>query len=152
MAIKLESYGNAGKFLISRGWKIVAGSKSIGTACADSRNKTIWMRPAAFNRPSVRVRKYVVPHEIWHAVHWELNNWNVDDLRLDRDMTLTGAIEAVADGACILMNPSRTMRAWVRASVAWHGRVGYKYTWADVCSPQVKDIYLAMKALIDSGQ
>lgn len=152
MAIQLESYGNAGKFLISRGWKIEGQSKSIGTACADAQNRTIWMRPSAFSRPNLRVRKYVVPHEIWHAVHWELNGWNVASLQADRGLRVSGALEAVADGACILMNPSRTMRAWVRASVAWHGKVGYKYSWADVCSQQVKDVYLAMKALVDEGQ
>ena len=149
MAVDLAGYGNPGKFLIARGWRVLGESKSRGTAACDGPNKTIWMNPLAFRSPNARVRKYVLPHEIWHAVHYEMNKYNVDSLVVARGMTRSGAIEAIADGSCLLMNKSRAMKLWVRASVAWHGKVGYKYSWADVCSPEVAAVYSSMIELIN---
>jgi hypothetical protein len=53
-----------------------------------------------------------------------------------RRINYVSAREVVADGACLYTAPSRTMRAWVKASVIWHGKVGYQYSMADLSSPQ----------------
>jgi hypothetical protein len=93
------------------------------------------MRPDAYARPSLRVRRYVVPHEIWHGVHYEVSQYSVDDLMVARSLDRRSAIEVVADGACLRTDRSKAMRTWVTSSVVWHGKVGYRYTVRDLSSP-----------------
>jgi len=130
------SYGTEWEYLKSLGWKIVPSQRPIGTAAADGPNKRILMSPRAYAAPSWRVRKYVVPHEIWHGIHYETMKYECNDLMAARKINYVSAREVVADGACLYTAPSRTMRAWVKASVIWHGKVGYRYSMADLSSPQ----------------
>lgn len=130
-------YGDAWRFLQSHGWTMSPLDTGIkGTALCWAKSKKIYVRPAVFKAPNLRVRKYVIPHEIWHALHAEIVNYECTELIEARNLNTPSALEVVADGGCWYANKSRAMRLWVRASVAWHGRVGYKYRWADLVSPQ----------------
>jgi len=135
MALDLDMFGVPGQWLKRRGWTIVPSDRDRGTAAADGRNKRILMRPDAYARPSLRVRRYVVPHEIWHGVHYEVSQYSVDDLMVARSLDRRSAIEVVADGACLRTDRSKAMRTWVTSSVVWHGKVGYRYTVRDLSSP-----------------
>jgi hypothetical protein len=134
------SYGVVWDYLKARGWQIVPTKLALGTAAADGRNKKILMKPSAYAAPNRRVREYVIPHEMWHAVHYEEMGWECDELRIARNLNWKSAIEVVADGACLHTKPSRLMRTWVTASVVWHGKVGYRYSMADVRSQSAIDV------------
>lgn len=123
-------------FLQERGWQIVPSPLASGTANTDVRNKRINVKPNVFRNPSLRVRRYVIPHEIWHALHGELMQYECDDLRNNRSLNWPSALEVVADGGCLWMERSRAMRLWVKASVTWHGRVGYRYKVSDLTTPE----------------
>lgn len=127
-------------FLKDRGWEIVSSPVTSGTANTDLANKKINVKPSVFRNPSLRVRRYVIPHEIWHALHGDLMNYECDDLRMDRDLNWKSAVEAVADSGCLFMDKSRSMRLWVQASVTWHGHVGYRYKMSDVKSQQALSV------------
>lgn len=144
-----KSYGKKWEFLKSHGWTMQIATVTKGTAYCDKNKKTIFVKKSAFNRPSIRVIKYVIPHEIWHAVHAEVLNYECDDLRLDRDLSWPSALEAVADGGVLFDNRSRTMAAWVRASILWHGKVGYKYKWSDVTSPEVRALVFSINQKVN---
>lgn len=133
--MQLDDFGKPGRYLQARGWAIVAADGLRGTAACDAYHRQILVKPSAFTKPNVRVRRYVVPHEIWHGVHHAVNGYDVTELQTERNLDRRSAIEVVADGACLRTNLSKAMRAWVAASVIWHGRVGYRYTLADLTSP-----------------
>lgn len=142
-------YGPKWDYLLDRGWKIKPTNVPKGTANCDCKNKTIWMKPSAFSRPSLRIRKYVVPHEIWHALHCEILQYECDELRRVRSLTWASAVEAVADGGVLYDTPSSLMRTWVRASIAWHGRVGYKYKYSDIVSPEAMSVIFQLDSTVD---
>jgi len=126
------SFGESWDFLRSRGWDIIPSERKVGTAACDGPNKRILVKPFVYDHPNLRVIKYVMPHEIWHALHYELRKYECDKIQLDMTLNKRSAIEVVADGGCIVQNSSRAMKAWVRASVIWHGKVGYSYRWTHV--------------------
>jgi hypothetical protein len=152
MALTLEQFGQAGKFLKIRGWAIVSTPLSRGSAQCDGPNRRILVKSSIFAKPSVRHRRYVIPHEIAHAVHWELDKYAVEDLITVRKLTKWSAVEVVAEAYCLSLEKTRWMTAWVRASVAWHSRVGYRYSWADVTSPEAKQKVAELKKLIQTPQ
>jgi hypothetical protein len=124
------------RWLAARGWRIVADPAVSSNRC-DARNKLIIVRAHVMAKPTSRHRRYVLPHEIGHAVHAETSGYDVSQLAalgLDR----RSAVEAVADAYCLARDPSRSMRVWVRASVVWHGRHGYRYRWSHVRSPAAR--------------
>lgn len=131
-----RNYGPHWDYLKAKGWAIKPSPVPVGTACADGPNKTIWMKPAAFHRPSTRVLRYVVPHEIWHGIDYEVRRWENEAIQQALGVDYKSAREVVADGAVLHLAPSRLMRAWVRASVNWHGRVGYRYRYAHLTAPE----------------
>lgn len=136
-----------GAWLVAKGWKIQPTDNARGgTAYVDWPARTIWMKRSAFNRPSVRVRRYVVTHEVAHAVHAETTGgqYTCDELQKFRGLNLRSAVEAVADAACLMLDPSAAMRTWVRASVTWHGHVGYRYGWSDVVHPVTRNTVLGL--------
>jgi hypothetical protein len=128
------------EFLKDRGWKMIPSPISLGTANTDLNKKTINVRPSVFAQPSIRVVRYVIPHEIWHALHGELLDYMCMTLRTQRRLTAKSAIEVVADSGCLFMDDSRAMNTWVRSSVMWHGRVGYRYSMSDVRSKEALDL------------
>jgi len=134
------SYGITWQYLQSLGWEIASSPTPRGTAACDGRNKKILMKPQAFQAPNVRVRRYVLPHEMWHAVHYETSGYNVDMLMGERSLNRKSAIEVVADAACLITDRSAVMRGWVAASVTWHGKVGYKYSLSDVRSAEAAEV------------
>ena len=135
MSLDLDYFGKPGKYLASRGWTIVPFDGLRGTAACSAYNKQILVKPSVFAKPNLRVRKYVLPHEIWHGIHYEVNKYAVTEIVLERGIDRRSAIEVVADGACLRSDRSRSMRLWVSASVVWHGKVGYRYTISDIKSP-----------------
>lgn len=143
------NYGPKWEFLQSKGWKIRVSTLSRGTANCDGLKKTIWIKSSAFLRPSLRIRKYVIPHEIWHALHYELMNYECTDLCTIRSLNRSSAIEAIADGGVLYDNPSILMKTWVKASVLWHGKVGYKYNYSDIISSEVINIIKQINSTID---
>jgi hypothetical protein len=144
------NYGYKWDYLKAKGWQIKASNVPRGTANCDCANKTIWMKPSAFNAPRLRIRKYVVPHEIWHALHCEILQYECSSLQTARNLNKAAALEVVADGGVLNDTPSKIMGAWVRASVIWHGKVGYKYKYSDLVSPEalqiIRMINLAVKS------
>lgn len=138
------------KWLKERGWVIVPEKQKSGTAHVDLRTKRIVVAPRAFYRPSTRIIRYVMPHEIWHAVHGELLQYACDDLRMDRDLTWRSAVEVVAEAGCLADDNSKLMKTWVTASVVWHSRVGYRYKMSDVNSPEAKAVIEDLKRRMDT--
>lgn len=138
MVKRLDQYdfGAGWGFLSARGWKFVPSVLARGTAACDGPNKRILVKPSVFARPNVRVRRYVVPHEIWHALHYEFMGYECPELMAAYGLNWKSAVEVVADAGCLIDDRSRAMRAWVHASVVWHGRVGYKYSMKHVQSPE----------------
>lgn len=142
--IKLSNYGPMGVFLESKGWKVTPSRLRSGTAACDARNKTILVIPKAFymprNKPNVRVLQYVIRHEIWHALHAELLDYECTALREKNNLTWKSAVEVVAEAGCLHDENTPRMQRWVKASVLWHGRVGYKYSYKDVLSLEAKAV------------
>jgi hypothetical protein len=114
----------------------------MGTAATDARVRVIWVKPKVFQRPNLRHRHYVLPHEVWHALNAETGWLGVMELAQQRSLTLAGAREAIADGGVLDDTPSALMRSWVRASILWHRRLHamYSYTLADCTSPESRAI------------
>lgn len=139
-------YGPTWDWLQSRGWSIKPVKVPSGTARANWTNRTIEMLPRAFYKPVTRIVQYVLPHEFAHAVHFEESFFECDDLRFDRDLSWRSAIEVVADAYVLRTKPTLQMRQWVRSSVVWHGRVGYRYGMKDVESPEA---YAVVRRLLD---
>lgn len=131
-------------FLQARGWQMVPSPLALGTANTDLSKKRINIKPYVFRNPSLRVRRYVIPHEIWHALHAEVMQYQCADLRTARNLTMPSALEVVADGGCLWMEKSRAMSIWVKASVSWHGRVGYRYKVSDLTCPEALGIIEAL--------
>lgn len=132
-----------------RGWSIRPKAMALGTAMVDAGTRTIWIQPAAYRRPGLRHRRYVLPHEVYHALHAELGWLGDAELASRRRLTVTSAREAVADGGVLEDNPTRLMRSWVRASVIWHGRIPggkYRYRWADVVAPETRALLTELRA------
>lgn len=129
------------RWLEKRGWQIATRPDLRGTGACDRAAKTIWLKTAAFTAPSLRVRRYVIPHEIGHALHAELGYECAGVMA--RGIDYRSAVEAVADA--YVLNGTWQMQVWVRASVAWHGRHGYRYRWADVVAPQTSVIVQRLK-------
>jgi len=142
-------YGPKWRFLQDRGWRIRVSTIPKGTANCDGPKKTIWIKASAFLRPSLRIRKYVVPHEIWHALHYQLMEYECTELRTARNLNWASAVEVVADGGVLYDKPSRLMKTWVMASIAWHGRVGYKYKYSDIVSPEAINIIKKINSAVD---
>ena len=133
--MQLDDFGKPGQYLAARGWTIVSSDWLRGTAACNAYAKEILVKPSAFTKPNLRVRRYVMPHEIWHGVHWVVNMYHVTELQAARNLDRRSAIEVVADAACLRNDRSKAMRTWVTASVIWHGKVGYRYTLRDLTSP-----------------
>jgi len=150
--LDLAKFGKAGLFLKERGWGIVSTPLSRGSAQCDGPNKRILVKPSIFARPSARVMRYVMPHEIAHALHWELDRYGVNELVDTRNLGKWSAVEVVAEAYCLAKENSRWMQTTVRVSVAWHSRVGYKYRWADVVSPEAKKKVEQLNALVNTPQ
>lgn len=129
---------------------MVPSPVAIGTANVNMWKKRINVKPSAFHKPVLRVRRYVIPHEIWHALHAEVMQYECSALRQARNLTMPSALEVVADAGCLYMEKSRLMRAWVKASVVWHGRVGYQYKVSDLTCPEVLDIIKKLVAATES--
>lgn len=145
--MQLDDFGKPGKYLAARGWAIVAHDDLRGTAACNAYSRQILVKPSVLVKPNLRVRRYVMPHEIWHGVHHDVNGYNVTELQAARNLNRRSAIEVVADGACLRTDRSKAMRTWVTASVIWHGKVGYKYTVRDCTSPAA---LAAIKPLVDA--
>lgn len=138
MSVAHLDLGPRWRWLQAQGWTIRAKDVRPATGVTDARARTIWLRPEAYLRPSRRVRRFVLPHEIIHALH-SVQDYECADICLARDLFPAAAIEAVANGALLLTDPSREMRAWVAAGVAWHysrpgGRTRYRL--ADCRAPE----------------
>lgn len=139
--IKLTDYRTEGLFLREHGWQIKPSPNTPATAATQQASRTIWVKPKVFDYPNIRVRRYVIVHEIWHALHAEICNYDTARIETGRHLTKIGAIEAVADAGCLMWENSSSMRGWVTASVIWHGRAGRgRYRMADVRSIEVHDI------------
>lgn len=136
------------RWLVARGWKIVAdaGGRVKGTAACDRAHRQIIVKPSALVRPSVRVRRYTIRHELAHAVHAEAFSYECAELIRVRGLDRRSAIEVVAEAACL--DGTKTMTAWVRASIAWHRLHGYRYSWADVVSPQARAVATRLRAVV----
>lgn len=145
--MQLDDFGKPGKYLAARGWTIVPSNALRGTAACNAYSRQILVKPSVLVKPNLRVRRYVMPHEIWHGVHHDVNGYNVTELQAARNLNRRSAIEVVADGACLRTDRSKAMRTWVTASVIWHGKVGYKYTVRDCTSPAA---LAAIKPLVDA--
>lgn len=142
-----------GRWLIAKGWKLIPSSKPVGTACVTWWDKTIHMKPAAYWKPNVRINRYVLPHEIIHALHAETtgNTYECDEVQKFCGVDYKGAREAVADAGCLMLADSAAMRVWVRASVRWHSRVhGSKYTWATVVHPVTRNTVSRILQAVDA--
>lgn len=125
-------------WLQARGWKVEPSTTLRGTAAAYGPRKTILAKPAALTKPDTRIRQYVFEHEMWHAIEWEvckLGTAKGDTLNEQLGIDYIAAREVVADSAVYHANPTRTMQFWVRASVAWHSKMGAKYKWAHLMAP-----------------
>lgn len=138
----------AWRWLAARGWRIeiaTPADRIKGTAACDRAGRRIVVKnPQVLARPSLRVRRYVLVHELWHAVHAEALAYDTSALR-PRKLNWMAAIEVVADAACL--DGTTAMKAWVRASVLWHGRIGVRYRWADVVSPEARTIVARLRAV-----
>jgi hypothetical protein len=134
--ITLADYGDIGKFLVTKGWKISPTIEARGTAYCDASKKTIFVKSKVFNVPNVRVRQYVIRHETWHALHAELMGYDCDSLMSVNGLSKRSAIEVVAEMGCLYHENSTRMRYWVKTSTVWHGKVGYKYSFNDIRSEQ----------------
>lgn len=73
---------------------------------------------------------------MWHAAHYEATLFRCDELRQSRRLSLPAALEVVADAAVLFYDNSSLMRTWVIGSVAWHGKIGIRYSMRDVVSPE----------------
>jgi hypothetical protein len=133
-------------FLKERGWKMVPTSVIRGSGACSIYTKSILLKPWVYNSPSLRHRKYVVPHEIAHALHAEVMGYKCDELMKARKLDHRSAVEVVADA--YVLNGTRMMTAWVRGSILWHNRVNYSYGWYDVKSPQAAAIVAKLKMAI----
>lgn len=120
-------------WLKDRGWTIVPTVFKVGTARANAPEKRIEMKPSEFANPSKRTLRYVLPHEIGHGVHFEIAGWTAPELRAARNLDWAGTVEVVAERWCIERDKGAWMKATVRASCIWHGKVKRgRYTFADV--------------------
>lgn len=139
------------RWLQARGWQIRPLAGLPATGVTDAGKRTIWLAPRAFARPSRRVRRFVIPHEIVHALHSE-QGYEVHEIVLARDIPSGGAIEAVANGALLMLEPTREMRLWVAASCAWHRRQRYgrlRYSLRDCRAPETVARIRAVLAQVD---
>jgi hypothetical protein len=150
--MRIEEFGKAGRYLGSLGWRFKPSTLTPGTASCSEEGKIIYMRPRAFHNPDTRILRYVIPHEIAHALHCTFNPWfECDEFAAKRGISKWSAVEVIADAMCILNDPSRTMRAWVRASVVWHNslRRRFKYRWADVVSDDARQFAIRLCDQLD---
>jgi hypothetical protein len=152
MALDLNDFGQAGIFLKQRGWVIISSPLVRGSAACDGPNRRILVKPSVFAKPSARHKKYVLPHEIGHALHWELDEYDVTELMSARNLKKWSAVEVVAEAYCLGIEKSRWMAATVKASVIWHSRVGYRYRWNDVVSVEAKNKVVALNTFVASQQ
>lgn len=134
-------------WLVTQGWTIAPTPLKVGTARANPYSKRVEMKPAEYWRPSKRTLRYVLPHEIGHAVHYEVDGWECaqlcDTLNVDR----LGGLEVIAERWCLERDRSPWMRTTVRASCIWHGRVKRgRYTYADVTSTEAGAIVARLQA------
>lgn len=141
MPADLDRY-KYGRWLVDRGWVLIPSQRPTGTACVTWWDKTIHMKPGAYRKPNVRITRYVLPHEIIHALHAETTGgtYECDDVQKFCGVDRKGAVEAIADAGCLMLGDSSAMRIWVRASVGWHSKVvGSKYSWATVVHPVTRN-------------
>lgn len=130
-------------FLLDRGWKVAPSSTLRGTAACDFANRRILVTPKALARPSRRVRRYVIPHEVAHAIHAELGQ-PMGGIPAARGLDRASALEVVADRA--VLDGTAEMRCWVRGSIVWHNRHGYRYGWDDVMSAEAGAVVALLRA------
>lgn len=134
--------------LVRRGWSIRPTVIPLGTAYVDETTRTIRMKVGPFRRPSSRIRRYVLPHEVYHALHCELGWHGQQELATALGLTVTAAREALADGGVLEDDPSRLMRTWVTASVAWHSRISakYRYRMAHCTAPETRALLTELRS------
>lgn len=138
-------------WLKSRGWTIKPVSFSVGTARANHYKKCIEMKPSEYRKPSRRTIRYVLPHEVAHGVHYELSTYRCDELRNNRKLTWSAAIETVAERWCVQRDNSKWMHATVKASCIWHGRLKRgKYGWGDVMSNEALTVVTSLQTEINN--
>jgi hypothetical protein len=151
MPLDLTYFGTLGRYLTAEEWVVVPTRKTKGTASCNAYTREILMLPKAYqvaHRPG-RIRDYVLRHELAHAAHASLLSYDVDQLMQARKLTRAAAIEVVADRWCLEEQFTRPqMRRWVRASVIWHGKVGYRYTMRDVDSVKAAGVVTRMRDML----
>jgi hypothetical protein len=141
----------AWRWLRDRGWRIAPSNMRVGTARCVQTTRTIDMTRRAWRELTPRTIRYVLPHEICHAVHAETLNWQCDAVRISRHITWKSAVEVIADRWCLDQDRSDWMRRTVKASVVWHGRVGARYTLNDVLSPQAGELCALLREVVARG-
>lgn len=140
-------------WLKQRGWDIIPLNIKYGTARCNMAKKRIEMMPMHYSLAPARTLRYVVPHELAHAIHAELTGYECDKLRTNRKLTWAAAVEAVADRWCIEKENSVWMRAVVKKSCIWHSlKPERRYTWRDVMSPEAGEIVAYLKTAITNPQ
>ena len=133
-------------WLKARGWEIVPDRDINSTGAVDWRRKLVLIKPAVYVTPNSRHRRYVLPHELWHAVHAEALGFECAALMSVQELDRKSAVEAVAQ-ACTRDGTWR-IAAWIRAGIVWHNRNGYRYRWADVTSAEAKALAHRLRSAI----
>ena len=135
----------AWRWLVKRGWSMAPAPGRTSNA-TDARHKTILLLPNVHTQPGLRHRKYVIPHEIAHALHAEILAYECSDLMAARRLDRKSAVEAVAQA--YIRDGTWRMATWIRGGIAWHRGHGYRYRWSDVTSPEARAIAARLRAAI----
>lgn len=130
--------------LAARGWSLGPGAPypCTGSACADFRHRRVFVRDDAWAQRGTRVRLYVIPHELGHALDDEAGSPSAA-LTGEFPIGFAAAREVVADACALERSATPAMCAWVRAAIVWHTRVLKRrvpYTWEQVRSAQARAI------------
>lgn len=139
-----HDYGPTWAWLQERGWEIVPTTVPVGTARSNWHTRKIEMLPRAFHRPVTRVVRYVLPHEMAKAVHYEVSFFECENLRINRRISWRSAIEVVAGAYLLHETPSTSMRSMVRASTLWSGHAGVLYGMSDIDSREASDVVVGL--------
>lgn len=144
MSINLDGYTDA-VALIAAGWTLRPARMMFGNANTNGPKRTVKLQRTMYANPDQRVRHYVVPHEIGHALTWEhAQAWESRDLAhmtraLGVPVNLKSALELVADAYALWRTPGSQELAWVLASIRWHNEHGYRYPAGLLQHPAVLD-------------
>ena len=139
----------AWRWLRSKGWKIVPDTGVKGSGNTDLKRRLVLIRPSVYTSPNSRHSRFVLPHELWHAVHGEAYGYACPTLMAARRLDRPSAIEVAAQ-ACV-RDGTTQMTAWIRGSIRWHNGHGYRYTWGDVRSVEAVELARRLRAVIQGG-